>query len=619
MKLKLLFILLLAFPGLLLAQEVHFTSQAPKQVYLGQRFQLTFMLNAEGSNFMSPEITNFDVLSGPMTSQGQNIMNINGKLEYSTTLSFTFILEANKLGTFTIPQAVITSNGKRYMSNTVTIAVLQNPRPTQSNPNGNQPQGGNQAQTRDDVGNDIFLKAVVDQINPYLGEQIIVTFKLYTPTNRLQIDQPEKIPSYPGFWAQDLLKDATQYPQYTETVNGKKYIVAELRKAALFPQKSGLLTIDPLVQGVIYQIKVKGRNPFADDPFFGNDPFFKNFMDDSFMGGELQNVKKTLRSNPISVNVKPLPSANRPLDFTGAVGQLNLKAEVDHSVVNTNDGITLKVSVSGSGNLNLIEKPAINFPPDFEVYDPKIIDNFNNKGATSGTRTFEYLIIPRAAGNFSIDPIQYSYFDLTRKDFVTLRSESFKLKVNKGSGASTEPTSQGDVKILGSDIRYLMEAPLDIHTTGDYFYDKPLYWLILLLPVIGFILFLLMHRRTMRMRGDAKLMQRKKATRVAVKRLQKAKKLLVSDQREAFHEEIAFALWGYISHKFNIPMSLLSLDTAREQLEQRNVDPSLTERFMSTLNDCNFARYAPPGNAMNMQQLYELAIKTISETEQVLR
>ncbi len=619
MKLKLLFILLLAFPGLLLAQEVRFTSQAPKQVYLGQRFQLTFMLNAEGSNFMSPEITNFDVLSGPMTSQGQNIMNINGKLEYSTTLSFTFILEANKLGTFTIPQAVITSNGKRYMSNTVTIAVLQNPRPTQSNPNGTQPQGGNQAQTRDDIGNDIYLKAVVDKNNPYQGEQIIVTFKLYTPTNRLQIDQPEKIPSYPGFWAQDLLKDATQYPQYTETVNGKKYIVAELRKAALFPQKSGLLTIDPLIQDVIYQIKVKGRNPFADDPFFGNDPFFKNFMDDSFIGGELQNVKKTLRSNSISVNVKPLPSANRPLDFTGAVGQFNLKAEVDHTVVNTNDGITLKVSVSGSGNLNLIEKPSINFPPDFEVYDPKIIDNFNNKGATSGTRTFEYLIIPRAAGDFSIDPIQYSYFDLSRKDFVTLRSESFKLKVNKGSGTSAEPTAQGDVKILGSDIRYLMEPPLGIHTTGDYFYGKPLYWFILLLPVIGFVLFLLLYRRNMRLRGDAKLMQRKKATRVAVKRLQKAKKLLVGQQREAFHEEIAFALWGYISHKFNIPMSLLSLDTAREQLEQRNVDPALTERFMSTLNDCNFARYAPPGNAMNMQQLYDLAIKTISETEQVLR
>lgn len=618
MNLKLALILLLLFlSGIMHAQEVRFISQAPKQVYVGQRFQLIFTLNAEGSNFISPEITNFEVLSGPMTSTGQNIININGKLEYSTTLSFTFILEATKTGTFTIPQAVINSKGKRHMSNTVTITVLPNNRssqPNASNPN----QGNSPSQAKDDIGNDLFLKATVDKNNPFQGEQVIVTFKLYTPTNRLQVDQPSKIPSYPGFWAQDLLKDATQYPQYTEIVNGKKYIVAELRKAALYPQKSGVLTIDPLVQDVVYQVKVKARNPFADDPFFGNDPFFKNFIDESAFGTEFQNVRKTLRSNPISINVKPLPSTNRPLDFSGAVGQYTLKAEVDRNEVNTNDGITLKISISGTGNLNLIEKPSINFPPDFEVYDPKIIDNFNNKGATSGSRTFEYLIIPRAAGDFSIDPVQYSYFDLNRKEYITLQSQKFNLKVNKVAGTS-ESSVQGDVKYLGSDIRYLMEPPLHIKIKGDYFYGKPLYWFLLVMPVLGFILFIVLYRRNMRLMGDHKLRQRIKATRVAVKRLQKAKKLLDNNQHEQFHEEIAYALWGYISHKFNIPMSLLSLDTAREELENRNVDPALTERFMNTLNSCNYARYAPPGNAMNMEELYKLAITTITETEQFLK
>jgi hypothetical protein len=620
MKQKLILILLLVLPGLLLAQDISFSAQAPKQVYLGQRFQLTFTINAEGSNFMSPEITNFDVLNGPMISSGQNIMNINGKLEYSSTSSYTFILEANKAGTFTIPQALITVKGKRYMSNTVTINVLnQSPRSGQQNPNNNPQQGKSQAQTKDDIGNDVFLKAVVDKNNPYLGELVIVTFKLYTPTNRLQVDPPDKAPSYPGFWAQDLLKDATQYPQYTETVNGKKYIVAELRKAALYPQKSGVLTIEPLVQDVIYQLKIKTKSPFADDPFFGNDPFFKNFMDDSFFGSEFQNVKKTLRSNPISVNVKPLPVANRPLDFTGAVGQFSMRAQVDRTVVNTNDGITMKVSVTGTGNLNLIEKPTINFPSDFEVYEPKIIDNFTNKGGTSGTRTFEYLIIPRAAGDFTIDPIQFSYFNPARKEYTVLNSEKFKLKVNKGTGTSSEAAPQGDVKFLGNDIRYLMEPPLNIHVTGNRLYGKPIYWILLILPVIGFIVFVLLFRQNMRMRGDTKLMQRKKATRIAVKRLQKAKKLLDNGQQDAFHEEISFALWGYISHKFNIPMSLLSLDTAREQLEMRNVEEALTERFMTTLNDCNYTRYAPEGKVLNMQQLYDLAIKTITETEQVLK
>ena len=620
MKQKLILLFLLAIPGFLSAQDISFTAQAPNKVVLGQQFQLTFTINAEGSNFMSPEINNFDILNGPMVSTGQNIMNINGKMEYSSSMSFTFILQANKVGTFTIPQALITAKGKRYMSNSLTITVLnQSQRPAQQNQGNNQPQARDQAPLKDDIGNDVFLKAVVDKNNPYQGELITVTFKLYTPTNRLQIDAPEKIPSYPGFWAQDLLKDATQYPQYTETYNGKKYIVAELRKAALYPQKSGVLTIDQLIQNVIYQVKVKSKNPIADDPVFGNDPFFKNLMDDSFFGNEYQNVRKALHSNPITINVKPLPAAGRPLDFTGAVGQFSLKAEVDRTEVNTNDGITLKVSVSGTGNLNLIEKPAINFPPDFEVYDPKIIDNFNNKGGTSGTRTYEYLIIPRASGVFAIDPIQFSYFNPLEQKYTVLSSEKFKLRVRKGTGASAEASNQSDVKYLGNDIRYLKEPPLHIHPSGNRLYGQTIYWILLALPVFGFIVFLLLYRRNNRLRGDAMLMQRKKATRIAVKRLVKAKKLLDSSQHDAFHEEIAYALWGYISQKFNIPMSLLSMDTAREQLEMRNVDAALTERFMTTLHDCNYARYAPPGKALNMQQLYDLAIKTITETEQVLK
>ena len=357
----------------------------------------------------------------------------------------------------------------------------------------------------------------------------------------------------------------------------------------------------------------------ADDPFFGNDPFFKNLMDDSFFGNEYQNVRKALHSNPINVNVKPLPSSGKPLDFTGAVGQFTMKAQVDRTEVNTNDGITLKVSVSGTGNLNLIEKPAINFPADFEVYEPKIIDNFNNKGGTSGTRTYEYLIIPRASGNFAIDPIQFSYFNPLQKNYSVLNSEKFNIKVHKGTGSSAEASNQAEVKYLGNDIRYLMEAPLDLHPKGNRLYGHLLYWILLALPVIGFIIFLLVYRRNSRLHGDALLMQRKKATRIAVKRLIKAKKLLDSGEHDAFHEEIAFALWGYISQKFNIPMSLLSMDTAREQLEMRNVDNALTERFMATLHDCNYARYAPPGKALNMQQLYDLAIKTITETEQVLK
>ena len=218
-------------------------------------------------------------------------------------------------------------------------------------------------------------------------------------------------------------------------------------------------------------------------------------------GPSLQDIFKEYISNPITVNVKPLPANNRPLEFSGAVGQFSMKAQVDRNVVNTNDGITLKVSVSGTGNLNLIEKPAINFPSDFEVYDPKIIDNFNNKGATSGTRTFEYLIIPRAAGDFTIDPIQFAYFNPAQKDYTVLNSEKFTLKVNKGNGtAAAEANTQTDVKMLGSDIRYLMEPPLNIQVAGNRLYGKTLYWFLLFLPSLGFILFLLFYRKNMRLK-----------------------------------------------------------------------------------------------------------------------
>ena len=619
MKRKLILFFLLVVPGFLFAQNISFSGQAPRQVYLGQQFQLTYTINAEGSNFMSPEITNFDILAGPMFSSGQQVMTVNGKIEYSSSMSFTFILQASKAGTFTISQAVISVKGKRYMSNPVTITVLNQSQRSAPPAQNNIQQGKEQVPVNDNVGNNLFLKAVVDKSNPYQGEQVTVTFKLYTPTNRLQIDAPEKIPSYPGFWAQDLLKDATQFPQYSETFNGKRYIVAEIRKAALFPQKSGLLTIDQLVQNVIYQVKVKTKNPFADDPFFGNDPFFKGMMDDSFFGTDYQNVRKSLHSNTLNINVKPLPADHRPLDFGGAVGQFSMKAQIDRTEVNTNDGITLRVSVSGTGNLSLIEKPVINFPPDFEVYEPKIIDNFNNKGGLSGTRTYEYLIIPRASGIFEINPIQFSYFSPAKHDYIELSSEKFRIKVHKGNGSSAEANNQGDIKYLGNDIHYLMEPPLNLVLRGNRFYGSTLYWLLLLLPVVGFVIFLWLFRRNMKLRGDVMLMQRKKATRIAVKRLQKAKKLLDAGQRDAFHEEIAHALWGYISHKFNVPMSMLSLNTAREQLESRNVKPELTDRFMATLNDCNFARYAPEGKALNMQQLYDLAIKTITETEQVLK
>lgn len=600
-------LIMLLLSATILAQETNFIAQAPRQVQQGQRFRLVYTINSEGTNFMAPEIKNFEVLQGPSYQTGQSTFSYNGKIEYSITTSYSFILEANQVGTFTIPSAVISSKGKRYISNPLTITVSKQ---NQASPSNNpQTQNRQESTAADRTGNEISIKAIVDKGNPFLGEPITVTYRLYTPV-ALKLGELVKSPSFPGFWAQNLLKNQTQYKQSNEIVNGKRYIVADLMQFALIPQKSGPLVIDPIEQDVLYAVKVKAQNPFGDDPVF------KRLFGDSYQD---QEVSRSIRSNPVSILVKPIPSANRPIEFSGAVGQLTLKTETDKNQINTNDAFTYRATISGTGNLCLIEKPLINFPPDFEVYEPKVIDNFKNTVGTSGSRTFEYLIIPRTAGNFKIDPLVFTYFDLNKKDFISLSSNEIDINVLKGNGKDIDATKQESVKYLNNDIRYLMETPLGLFPTGNKFYGTFLYWFILFVLVLAFATFMFFWRRILKNRGDSLLMQRRKATKVAVKRLKKAKLLLDNKQHELFHEEIALALWGYISDKFNIPLAELSMATALESLEKRNVDSEISNKFISTLNDCSFARYAPPGQALNMTQLYELAIEVITQTEQNLK
>lgn len=604
------------------AQELSFQGQAPRQVAVSQRFRLTYTLNADGSNFIGPEIKNFSVLQGPSFSTGQSITMINGKVDATSTTSASYILQATSAGTFTLPSAMISSNGKRLLSNTLTITVsnagpnvppqTQTPYPQQPGSPRSQSQP---PQAEDNVGSAISLRATVDNANPYQGEPITLTYKLYTPTSRLSVGDLQKEPSFNGFWAQNLLKNATQFPQYTETVNGRKYIVAELGKYALVPQKSGALTIDPLNQDVSYEVQVRTRmqSPFHDDPFF------KKFFDDSFFGSQSQVVRKTLKSNPVTVHVKSLPQASQPIDFTGAVGRFGLEASVDKHKLNANDALTLRVAVSGSGNINLLEKPDISFPPDFEVYDPKIIDNFRNTGNTSGTRTFEYIVIPRAAGKFTIPAVQYAYFDVGKNAYQHASSAPIDIEVGKGSGNANQVNPQQSVKLIANDIRFLKNTPLGLTRLGSSFFTSWAYWFLTLLMLALFGAYLWIWNRNNRNRSDRLLMQRLKATRIATKRLRKAKNLLDHNQHNAFHDELALAMWGYISDKFNIPLSELSLETARGSLQSRDVSPEITDRFMQVLNDSNFARYAPPGQALNMGQLYQMAMEAITNTEQFLK
>jgi hypothetical protein len=598
--------------------QVRFEASAPSQVALGQAFRISYSVNQEGKGFIMPEIRNFDVLMGPSQGSSSNISVINGKVTQSVSYSYTFVLQPQKAGSFTIPPASITVDGKKYLSNSLAIQVIdQGGGGQQSQPRQNARPRGTQPGTSGTISeNDVFLRAAISKNNLSLGEQAIITYKLYTRIP-LSLQGIDKIPSNTGFWSQDLLKDKDKYLQYDEVINGTKYMVAEIRKVAIFPQQTGKLTIDPLQVDVLAQIAVQSRSPFDDDPFF------KNFFDSSPFGQSVQNVQKTLKSNPVTVNIAPLPSAGKPIDFTGAVGDFSLRSTIDHDQVKANEAITFRFTISGSGNLSLIEKPNITFPPDFEVYDPKIADNINaTSSGISGSRTFEYLLIPRVPGDFTIKPVPFTYFDLSKRSYATLSSPQFDIKVTKGDGTEAgviTSTAREDIKYIGNDIRYIHHNVTGLHQAGKSFFGSWLFYLLFLLPFVLFGIFLVVWRKQLQLRSDTGLMRNRKANKVATARLKKAKSFLDAKQQEPFYEEVSQALWGYISDKFNIPLSELSLETAQISLEQRNVDESLSRQFIETLQHCEFARFAPGDKEAAMTETYNLALQNITNTEQKLK
>lgn len=497
-------------------------------------------------------------------------------------------------------------------SNSVSIKVVKGSGNSSPGNSKNMPAaGGNLSE------NDVFLKAVPSNSNPLQGEQITVTYKLYTclPVSMSGID---KIPSYQGFWSQDLLKEKDKFAQYNEDINGQKYIVAEIRKVALFPQKNGKLVIDPLQVTIVAQLQKKAkRNSF-------NDPLFDNLFDDSFFGSSVQNVQKILRSNAISIDVKPLPALNRPADFSGAVGSFTFTPFIDRTTLKANEALTLRFTITGKGNLNLIEKPAIIFPPDFESYDPKIIDNISSSASgVSGSRTFEYLVIPRNAGEYTIKPVSFSYFDIGRNTYVRLQSPQYTIWVQRGE--STDPlsnnrgTDQEDIKYLGNDIRYIHIGPVQLSKQGDFFFGSTLFYLLLLLPALLFSIIALVWKNQMKKRSDIAFMRNKKATQIATSRLRKAKTHLTAAQQEIFYNEISLALWGYMSDKFNLRLSELSTESVHEALHQKHVNEEIIDQFTETLHHCEYARFAPGDKSTIMEQIYNEALNIITKIEHELK
>jgi uncharacterized membrane protein len=588
------------------SQDVRFTATAPEQVAVGDRFRLVFSVNADGDGFKAPSLRDFSLLSGPNRGSSSSMQIINNKVTRSVENTYTYTVQAVKEGTFTVGSASIVVDGKTYQSSPITIKVVKG-NPSQQNTQQQDTRSGADVSSKN-----LFIRAAVSKNNPYQGEQVIVTYKLYTrvPISDMAI---KKSPALTGFWKENLLENNVNYKQYKEVVNGLEYNVAEIKKDALFAQKSGKLTIDPLELDVIAQVEVKRRR--------SNDPF-DDFFNDSFFGRNYQNVQKTLASNSIILDVRPLPEAGNK-DFNGAVGSYNINATVDKTTLKANDALTLKFTVTGRGNIKMIDKPNFVFPPDFEVYDPKITDNVRTTdGGMSGSRTFEYLIVPRNHGKYTIKPASFVYFNLESGSYRTLNTPNFDITVEKGTGNEAYVSSgadKQDLQYIGTDIRFIQTGIFKLKPINHFFYGSPLFWILLASPLILFVIFIIIWQKELKKRSNVALMRNKKATGIARKRLKAAELYLKQGNQTSFCNEISNALWGYLSDKFNLPRAMLSIDSVSAALQKKNVKEELISKYISTLNNCEFARFAPGDKSEIMSNLYTEAMNVITQTEQELK
>jgi hypothetical protein len=594
--------LALAIGGGLFAQDVTLTASAPNVVRVGEQFRLNYTINANPSSFSAPEIDDFYVLSGPNQSTSHSIQIINGRRTTSVTITYSYYLQATGEGKFTIPPATAVVDNENYNSNSVEVEVIAGEKPATASP---PPASPGQQPPDVDVADELFVRILTDRKNIYRGEYIIATIKLYTRLSISGFGESE-MPDFQGFWTQDIASP-TQLNLVRENVNGRIFNTAMIKKVILFPQKTGEITIDPFrLETFIRQRSNRPRSPF-----------------DDFFGSSYTNVAKPLASNAVTIRVKDLPGG-APAGFAGAVGDLAIRAEIDKQEAVTNDALTYRITVSGNGNIQLIDAPRINFPPDFETYDPKVQTQVNNaENGQSGKKTFEYLLIPRHAGNFRIPQVTLSYFEPKSGQYRTSTTPEFNLAISKGDEEETVSVIAGrtkeDLKIIGSDILFIKDNPFKLFRIGKGFFGSTLFFLLYAGLFLLFISILLVRRKQIQRRQNVELVKNQRASKEARRRLKEAATYMKRNESEAFYEAVLKALTGYLVDKLNIPLADLSKENARKGLQTYQVKPETIDEYLALADLCEMARYAPSATEGGMDGMYTRSIRIISQLEQNLR
>ncbi|MBN1107951.1 MAG: protein BatD [Bacteroidales bacterium] len=600
---KILFLLIIPFT--LSAQEVRVLTEYPSVVRNGQQFSIIYEVNAGGGELAVPSFSGFYKLMGPHTAYSSSTQIINGKVSHNTSHTYTYYLQAVEEGVFTIAPARFTLKNKTYYSDTIRIEVIPDGAAQGGNaaagvPGRQQPETG----SPDTGGEEISISLILNKREPYIGEGILATVKLYTQTDLSGISEI-KYPSFNGFMKADL-----ETPPLTsltrENINGTTYGTGVIQQFILYPQMAGEITIDPVQITVL----VRQRSGMS-DPFFGD--FFSTF----------QTVQKPVASRAVKINVKPLPG-NKPDDFSGVVGKMNLTASLDHDSVNVNDAVNFKVIMSGTGNIRLAEAPVLNLSPDIETYEPRITENLKNTSTgTTGQKVFEFPLIPRHHGDFVIPPVTCSFFNTSTGKYEQLSTKEFRFHARKTGDQSTGVTVYGgvsrqDVQYLGQDIRFIRSEAGKLLRQPEFYISSRVYFSIFAVALMLFFVVLFIRREHIRRNADISAVRNRKAGKIAAQRLREASECLKKGDTDRFHEEILKALWGYLSDKLNIPVSTLTRTNAISTLSERGADEQQINRLTEILDKCEYARYSPSGGTSEAKEIYEGASQLIRSIENIV-
>ena len=578
------------------------TGSAPSHVAAGEQFRLTYTVNTQDvSDFRAGDIPeDLEVLIGPNRSMQSSYQMINGHTSSSSSITYTYIVRALKNGTYSIPPAHVVVGGKSIASNPLTIKVSGS---ASAGGSGSSRQRSNEdAEIRDAgshiSGSDLFIKVSANKKRVHEQEPILLTYKVYTLVGLTSLRGD--MPDLKSFYTQEV--DLPQQKSFSiETFNGRPYKTTTWSQYVMFPQMTGKLEIPSITfEGIVVQ---QNRNI---DPF---EAFFNG-------GSGYIEVKKKILAHGIEIQVDPLPQ--RPANFSGGVGKFNISAQLDKTEVKANDPISVRIIVSGTGNLKLIKQPVVNFPKDFDKYEPKITDKTKlTSNGIEGSMIYDILVVPRHQGHYEIPPVEFTYFDTSENAYKTIKSEPFTLEVAKGSGAGSvnDFSGQTDLQELTKDIRYIKTGNTRQHSLDDFFFGSTGYWISMAVLALIFISLFVVFRQRAIDNANVTKMRGKKANKVATKRLKKAARLMTDNKPGEFYDEVLRAMWGYIGDKLNIPVEQLSHDNISQRLSERSVGEETISQFIGALDECEFERYAPGDPKGNMSKVYDKAINAIEKIE----